>query len=724
MTIANQTNRISAVGAGAVLNIPYAFPTTASGDLKVIMREISTGDPTEFTEGAASEGYTATYGSGGGSVTTSDSIASTHQVHVIRDTDMTQTLDLEQGDDFSAPDIETAFDKNTKLIIENADQLDRTLKFPDTDPSSSFADMPNSIDRADKNLTFDSDGKPTASVSVEEGSVSFTAIGTDIAEAANATAVRTLLELGWLDVRALIASGAGTSGDPWVISDVSAYANVYFVVAGYYKLSANWNIISNSHMWGTKGVFLDPDTYTLECSGTVSATTTDFTADGAKSATSLTVADESSFSADDWIEISASKDVYPGWASRTLPRELNQVASTAANTINLKYPLQREYDYDAGYTDQPTVTKITTLKENVIIENINIQGNIDFGYVRNLSIRGITTEILTFAEVVKSFEIINVEASLPVATDDIGLIVLYGASEGIISVRTYGTGNGIFLWGCSEITGNVIVKQCHFRAVWIYGSDDINLSPVIVLGTKTNAANIEILLIDYSGSCSIRNAFVKEINKTGDANIFESRENLGLCEFTDSEVYGYSTSLITIKVKSLHTIIDRNKIHVVSNVTEVMRLSSEDVAYATSIIKLRDNEVLNDGDTASFLRTPSGTVLTTNNIKFVEVSGNKIPLETGGYLCNLRASSGSKGIETLIVINNICEIITQAGIYRGDENFLVTNLVYHGNTTIRNKATAPNFAGVTNVISTDDTVMNKVCNENQVVCNENLIVTN
>lgn len=515
------------------------------------------------------------------------------------------------------------------------------------------------------------------------------------------------ISLPWIDVRALIASGTGSSGDPWVIDDVSSYTNVFFYVAGYYKLSANWNIISNSHIWGTKGVFLDPDVYTLECSGTISATTTDLTADGAKSAMSLTVADESGFSADDWIEISASKDVYPEWESRTLPRELNRVVSTAHNTINLKYPLQREYDYDGGYADNPTVKKITTLKENVTIENIQIQGDIDFGYVRNLAIRGITIEILTFENVVKSFEITNVEASLPIGTSDIGLIVLYGASEGIISVRTYGTGNGIFLWGCSEITGSVIVKQCHLRAVWIYGSDDINLSPVNVLGTKTNIINLEILLFDYSSSCSIRNAFVKEVNKTDDVNILEFRYNLGWCEFTDSEIYCYSDYPIVFKGLSKASIVDRNKFHLISGLIGLGHISgvTEEVV-AGAIIKMRDNELLDEGATASLLHTSGGSEFLTNDFKYVELSGNKMPsMASGNYLCSLRAAPGSKGIETLKVTNNICEIPVAGvgGFWRlGDVDFPVTNLIFHGNNAVGNRAAPLNFQNVANTMFSDN----------------------
>jgi len=52
---------------------------------------------------------------------------------VLRSTTATQTLDLEHGGTFSAENVEDALDKNCKLNINQADQLDRALRAPDTD---------------------------------------------------------------------------------------------------------------------------------------------------------------------------------------------------------------------------------------------------------------------------------------------------------------------------------------------------------------------------------------------------------------------------------------------------------------------------------------------------------------------------------------------------------------------------------------------------------------
>ncbi len=227
MTISNTTLRTSATGAGSALAIPYTFATVASGDLLVIERVTATGVETELTENASSDGYTATYSSTGGTVTTSDSIASTSTVHVIQNLTRTQTLDLTQGGSFNAENIESALDKNNKIANENRDRIDRSIQFPDTDPSDSIATLPNSIDRASKTLGFDSAGAPTSLTEVTSGSVSFSTIGTNIAEAANANAVVTLLQSTssttktgdivtrspYFDVRSFGAAVNGTTND-------------------------------------------------------------------------------------------------------------------------------------------------------------------------------------------------------------------------------------------------------------------------------------------------------------------------------------------------------------------------------------------------------------------------------------------------------------------------------------------------------------------------------
>lgn len=217
MTVSNQTNRTSVVGTGAEQIIPFTFPIVNNSDIVVTQRVTATGVETTLAE---TTDYTVTNnGESGGSITTvTPFVASSAQIHIVRDTPNTQLLDLEQGGSFNAENIEDAFDKATKLTIENKDALSRVPQFPTTDPTSSLADYPNSIDRASLIAGWDSAGKPNAQSAVPEGSVGFTAFGTSIAEAADAATVRGLIGTVF-DITAFGALGDGVLDGTWSGTD-------------------------------------------------------------------------------------------------------------------------------------------------------------------------------------------------------------------------------------------------------------------------------------------------------------------------------------------------------------------------------------------------------------------------------------------------------------------------------------------------------------------------
>ena len=198
MTVANTTNRIAAVGNAAIgQEVPFSFPYAATSDITVYERVTATGVETLLAE---TTNYTLTAASDtGGTLTTVTAVAVTSEIHIIRDTPKTQSLDLEAGGSFNAENQEDAFDKSIKLIIENRDSLDRALRAPATDAVALDLELPNSVDRASKNLGFDASGN----VTVTDSSGTFATV--------NAYWNDVIAKNPWHDVRAEGAVEDGTT---------------------------------------------------------------------------------------------------------------------------------------------------------------------------------------------------------------------------------------------------------------------------------------------------------------------------------------------------------------------------------------------------------------------------------------------------------------------------------------------------------------------------------
>ena len=248
MVVTNETNRTSVVGTGAEQIITFSFPIVNNSDITVYKRLISTGAQETLTE---TTNYTVTNnGSAGGSITTvTPFFASTYQIHIVRNTPVTQSLDLEQGGSFNAEFVEAAFDKATKLITENKDSVDRVLRFPATDPTTSLGELPNSKDRAGKVLSFDStSGAPTASSAVPTGSVTISAFAETFLDDANAlTTMATIQGMSVINVKNATygAAGDGVTDDKTAFeSAISATSSdgILYIPEGTFLLSSSVTI--------------------------------------------------------------------------------------------------------------------------------------------------------------------------------------------------------------------------------------------------------------------------------------------------------------------------------------------------------------------------------------------------------------------------------------------------------------------------------------------------
>lgn len=142
-------------GATTVFSFPYLF--LANSHLRVVETNLTTGVETvkEITTH-----YTVT-GAGedaGGDVTFLVAPTAGRRITITRVVPKTQETDYEENGDFASEDHEEALDKLTMIDQQMQRELDRCLKFPESEPTGTSAALGSAVDRANKILTFDNDG--------------------------------------------------------------------------------------------------------------------------------------------------------------------------------------------------------------------------------------------------------------------------------------------------------------------------------------------------------------------------------------------------------------------------------------------------------------------------------------------------------------------------------------------------------------------------------------
>ncbi len=205
MTISDISLRTSAVGNNTEgQEVTFLFPILLTSEIVVDTR--TTADV--ITRLVESVDYTVSIdGDDGGIVTMGDAVIATTDIHITRDTEQSQTLDLAQGGDFNAENVEDGFDKDIKITQELSDRLDRSMVIPQSDSASLSMSLPNSDDRASRFLFFDADGEPTAVTAIDVDTVVFGAFGITMAGTASASAARTAMGVAvGSDVQAFDAS--------------------------------------------------------------------------------------------------------------------------------------------------------------------------------------------------------------------------------------------------------------------------------------------------------------------------------------------------------------------------------------------------------------------------------------------------------------------------------------------------------------------------------------
>ena len=165
------------VYSGSAGTGPYAFtfPVLATTDIAVFK------DSTKLTEGSGSTQYTVALNAsnGTGSVTLGAAATSSNTITITGARTIERTTDFVTAGDLLASSLNTELDSQTIFVQQVAEDADRAIKAPVTDPTSIDMTLPAKADRLGKLLGFDSStGNPEATTGrVNSVSVSTSTVG-------------------------------------------------------------------------------------------------------------------------------------------------------------------------------------------------------------------------------------------------------------------------------------------------------------------------------------------------------------------------------------------------------------------------------------------------------------------------------------------------------------------------------------------------------------------
>lgn len=211
MTVSSTTTKVSYSGDGSTAVFSYTFKVFDEDELVVITRVDSTGAETveplntayivDGIENPTGGNVTFKYNTGNPAdpnySVTDYRPQSGETVVIKRLVPLTQLTDYTPNDPFPAEDHEEALDKLTFMAQQQQEQIDRSIKFDETDTFS--GDLPIASLRANKYLAFGADGDITLA-SGTTSTVVTTPYTDTLLDDTTAAQARATLELGALSI--------------------------------------------------------------------------------------------------------------------------------------------------------------------------------------------------------------------------------------------------------------------------------------------------------------------------------------------------------------------------------------------------------------------------------------------------------------------------------------------------------------------------------------------
>lgn len=226
MTVASETSRNDYVGNGATATYSYTFRIFAATDL-LVTRVNTAGVETELTY--PTDYTVAGVGSfGGGTITlTAGNLTSGYGLAIRFKTTLTQGVDLRNQAGFFPETIEDALDRLIKVDQQQQDEVDRSIKLPETETGTMV--LPTVTERANSFLGFDANGDPISGTALTS-SVPATAFAETLIDDTTAGEMVETLRNG------LTAETTVVSDDEVIIRDTSATTGKRITVRNLMKV--------------------------------------------------------------------------------------------------------------------------------------------------------------------------------------------------------------------------------------------------------------------------------------------------------------------------------------------------------------------------------------------------------------------------------------------------------------------------------------------------------
>lgn len=261
MTVTNTTARNQYTATAGQTVFAYTFEVYNKNDLVVLQNDTTLAEGTNYTvSGVGSDT--------GGNITLGSGATAGDIITVYRDMALERLTDYQNSGDFLASEVNEDFDRLWLAVQQGTTDSDRAIVKPVTDLDSLNTVLPVASSRANKFLSFDSNGNVQTLfgaadpvVATDATNVSYTAIGTG---AVGRTVQSRLTEA--LSVKDFGAVGDGTTDDTTALQNAINAAELVngsvYLPSGTYKITAGLVVDQTIRIYGetTEGSIISNET--------------------------------------------------------------------------------------------------------------------------------------------------------------------------------------------------------------------------------------------------------------------------------------------------------------------------------------------------------------------------------------------------------------------------------------------------------------------------------